>query len=417
MRVLILTHHFPPEVGAPATRLSETARKLQGLGHDVAVLTCMPHYPTGKVPKAYGGKLIQRENVSGIPVVRTWVLAQPNTGFFRRIIDQLSFACASVVAAPFAGRQDVIIVDSPPLLLGLSGHIISRMKGARFVFNIADLWPESAVTLGVIRNPVAIWLAERIERFIYARADLITVVTKGIRETLIGRGLPEARVAYLPNGVDANVMRPLPSDEVLRREWMDPPGHIVLYAGNMGLAQGIGTVLDAAKLLRDHSDVRFVLIGEGGDKQHLLERVRREQIDNVLMLKSRPHSDMPAVLNSADIVLVPLRANKLFEGALPSKVYEAMACEKPVILAARGEAARMLNEARGGLVVEPEQPQQLADAVLRLKDDPQAGEMGRRGREYVLKNVERAAIVNYLDGLLRGLAEDEREPVATGTGT
>jgi glycosyltransferase involved in cell wall biosynthesis len=324
-------------------------------------------------------------------------------------VDQLSFALVSLLGGLVTGPCDVLIVDSPPLILGLPGYLLSRTKRTRFVFNVADLWPESAVALGVIRNRMAIAVAKRTESFIYRKAHLITAVTRTIRSELIRRGLPETKVAHVPNGVDTELFQPGPSDEEVRRSWNADKRHVVLYAGNIGLAQGLGTVLDAAKLLCEESDVHFVLVGEGGDKQRLLDRARLENIRNVVFMPSRPHSNMPAIINSADAVVVLLRAHKLFEGALPSKIYEAMACEKPLLLGAKGEAARMINDAEAGTVVEPEQAQSLADAVLKLKQQQErALEMGKSGRRFAVKHMGRTAIVERLNRLLLDLLYSPR---------
>ncbi len=409
--ILFFSPYYPPEVGAAQTRISETATRLVKRGHQVTVLTKLPSYPLGKVPPEYRGRARRREILDGVSVVRVWSYISPNKGFYRRILSQLSFGClAPFLGARAIGRPDVILVESPPLFDAIGGRILSRMKRCPYVFIVADIWPESAVQLGVLRNRLLIRLAEWLEWSTYRRARAVWSVTASIRQTLLQRGLPEKQVFLLPNGVDTEKFQPS-SQEQARAQLGWGPGFTLLYAGTIGLAQGLSMVLDAAELLRDHADIRLVLVGEGAAKDELVAEAQRRQLPNITFLNSQPHDRMPLMLAAADACLVSLRKLPLFEGALPSKLYEAMACARPIVLAVDGEARQLIAQQAGAaLYVEPESASALAQAVLQLRDQPElARQLGQRGREFVTSHFDRNQLVASLEQRLLSLMEQRPE--------
>lgn len=408
--VLFVTPYYPPEVGAPQTRISETAACLVRRGHRVSVLTTVPNYPTGIVPDAYRHGRRRREERDGVAVRRVWSYVTPNRGFLGRILSQLSFGClAPLLAGRDLGRPDIIIVESPPLFDAIAGRMLARRYSCPFIFTVADIWPESAVQLGMLRNRLMIWMAEWLEWSTYRRAGAVWSVTAGIREVLIGRGLPEEQVFLLPNGVDTNKFRPQPR-EAARAELGWPDGFTVLYAGTIGLAHSLDTLLAAADLLHDHEDIRFVLAGEGAMKAQLKDEAVRRGLRQVTFLDALPHDRMPLVLAAADACLVSLRKVPLFEGALPSKMYEAMACARPMILAVDGEARRLVvDEAGAAVYARPEQPEQLAKAVLVLRDDPDgARQLGTNGRAFVERRFNRDALSAVLEERILALTGGAR---------
>ena len=401
MRLLIVSHYFPPEVGAPQTRLFELARRMVRRGHRVTVLAPLPSYPTGVVPPGYRGRLLLFERMEGVRVVRTWAYATPNRGFVRRILNHLSFTLAALVAAPLTGPADVVFVESPPLFHGFAGAVIARLKGAAFVFNVSDLWPASAVEMGMLRQLWLIRAAEWLERWTYARAAMVTVVTRGIVDRLRATGLPAEKVQLLTNGVDADVFRPVPERDALRRELGVDGAFVALYAGTHGLAHGLETVLEAADRLRARSDVRFVFAGEGAEKERLVARAGELGLPNVTLLPNQPKARMPALLSAADCCVIPLRDLPLFRGALPSKMFEAMATARPIVLAVAGEAAELLVESGAGVCVPPERPDEMARAIAALADDPaRARALGETGRAWVQQHFSRERIAERFERLL-----------------
>lgn len=409
MRVLFLSVYFPPEVGAPQARTYETARWFARWGHHVVVLTGFPNHPTGRIARGYRGRLFMQERVDGLDVRRTWLYPAPNRGLWRWAAKHFSFALSALLAAPLAGRFDAVVVESSALFLGLTAWIIGRLQGIPWVLTIGDLWPETAVAQGQLANPGLIKLTERLADFVYGRADMLVGVTQGICRAVIDKGVPPEKVAYIPNGTDTTLFHPGADGSALRRALGLEGKFVVMYAGTMGLAQGLEVVLEAAKLLRAEADVRFVLVGDGVEKPNLVGKARREGIDNVLFLERQPRSRMPAVLSAADLILVPLRRRPLFEGALPSKLPEAMACGKPVIVTIMGEAAALLEGAGAGLAVEPEQPRALAEAIARIRGEPAlAREMGRRARAFAVEHLERSRLARRLEELLLGLIAERK---------
>lgn len=389
--VVLLTHYFPPEVGAPQTRLYELAVRTAAAGNRVTVVTGMPNYPTGVIAPGYGGRARSIEHMDGLEVIRTWVYATPNRGFVKRLANHLSFCLSSLLALPRLRDVDLVFVESPPLFLGMTAWVYRAVTGAPYVFNVSDIWPQSAVELGALRQRPLIWLAERLELASYRAAARVSVVTEGIRERLEARGVPAAKLFVLTNGVDADFYRPAPKVAAGARK-------VFLYAGTHGLAQGLDVVLDAARLL-DRPDVEFLLVGEGADKDRLVALAAG--LPNVRFGDPVAKAQMPALLNDAYATVIPLRRLDLFKGALPSKMFEAMATERPILLGVWGEAAELVTAADCGLVVPPEDAAALAAAVGRLADDPrEAARLGANGRRYVLEHFSREALCRRFLGLV-----------------
>jgi colanic acid biosynthesis glycosyl transferase WcaI len=398
VHILFITPYYPPEVTAPAIRIHETAMRLVKLRYQVTVLTTFPNFPSGVVPEEYRGHVTLQERQDGIRIIRVWSYITPNKGFLRRILAQLSFGCL----APFLGGRavgwpDVIIVESPPLFNAIAGRLLARYKKCPFIFTVADLWPASAVQMGMLRNRILIRLAEWLEWTTYQRANLVWGITEGICKDITRRGLRPEKVFLLTNGVDTTKFRPLACTETRAGLGWDNT-FIAIYAGTHGLAHGLPTLLDAAERLVAQTDIRIVLVGDGAVKRDLVAEAQRRQLSNVYFMKSQPHERMPLLLTAADVCLIPLRKLPLFEGALPSKLYEAMACACPVILSIAGEAKRLAEqEAKAAIAVEPENADALASAILYLYQHPEQAEiLGERGRAFVEKHFDRSQLVMKL---------------------
>lgn len=412
MRVLFLTHYYPPEIGAPQTRISELAARLVAKRHDVRVLTGMPHYPDGVVPRAYRGRLFMREAMDGVPVVRTWVYAARNAGFVRRLLDHASFTITCLFGAPLVGRCQVVVTECPPLFTALAGLLMSRVWGAKHLFHVADLWPESAVALGGLRNPILVRAATALARFLYDRSDRITVSAKGQKERLTAYGLREDKIVHIPNGVDVDRFRPGAGDPAFRKRHGLTNKFVALYHGTHGVSHGLGTVLDAAALLArrpDATDIVFVLMGDGAERAMLVERASREGLANVVFAESVPHEQVPAVLNEIDLGLVHLRRLPLFDAVQPSKMFEFMACGRPLVLAVGGEARDIVLAAGCGTCVHPESPAELANAVVALRDDRnRRAEMGAAGRRFVERGYTRANLTDQWERTLLAVVGEHR---------
>jgi glycosyltransferase involved in cell wall biosynthesis len=403
MRTLIVTHYFPPEIGAPQARLSELARYWAKAGDEVTVLTGMPNHPTGVVPAEYRGCLRREERVDGYRVLRTWLYAAPNEGMAKKTIGHLSFMVSSVVlGARRSGPADVVVVSSPTFFSVFSAWLLARAKNARFVVDIRDLWPAIFVELGVLTNRWLIRVLETLELAVYRAADLVVVVSEGFKDDLLRRGVPEPKVHTLRNGVDLERFAAGTGDagEARRRLGARPDQTLVLYIGAHGISHGLTSIAEAAAKLAG-SPVHVAFVGEGAAKRQLEQRVMELGLTNVALLPGVPRHEVPALLAAADICLVPLRDVPLFSTFIPSKIFEYLAAEKAVLGAVRGEPADILRAA-GAVVVEPEDVEAIAGGILDLAANPERRKsMGARGREYVQRHFDRRRLAaQYRDLLL-----------------
>jgi hypothetical protein len=402
MRILIVTHYFPPETGAPQARLSGLAAAWASGGDDVTVLTGMPNHPTGVIPLEYRGAIRRRERRGGYRVLRTWLYATPNDGVARKTIGHLSFMVSAVLLGWRAsGPADVVVVSSPTFFSVGAGWLLARLKRARLVVEVRDLWPAIFTELGVLTNRRLIALLERLELAAYAAADTVIVVSDGFRANLIGRGVPAGKVHTIRNGVRSGEFDPQArADPRLRARLGAGPGDcLVLYAGTHGISQGLTSVADAAARLAGQP-IRFAFVGEGADKQRLRDRVAELGLRNVTLRPGIPHERVPALLAAADICLVPLRDVPLFSLFIPSKMFECLAAGRPVVGAVAGEAAQILREA-GAQVVPPADSTALAGAIEVLAADPvRRAAIGRQGRCYVEEYFDRDTLARQYRKLL-----------------
>lgn len=408
MRILLLSHYFPPEVNAPANRVHEHARVWARDGHVVTVVTNVPNHPRGEIFRGYANARIQEERIDGIRVIRPWTYAAANAGFLRRTLNYLVFAFAAVLASWRVEKPDVAVATSPQFFVGLAGAVVARMKRCRFVLEVRDLWPDSIVQLGQVRSPTAIRLLERIETWLYHRADGIVVVTHAFAEHVLARGVRSDRVTVVYNGIDTERFRPQPASDVLLREQDLEDTWRVAYVGTLGLAHGLDTVLEAADRLRD-AGITFLFVGDGADRARLEAIARQRALPNVRFPGLRPRGEMPAWIASCDCLLVMLRDLAVFETVIPSKIFEFLAQERPVILAARGEIRRLVEEAKAAFVIDPEQPKQLAEAVQHVRERPEEAEArARAGREWVEKHFRRETLARKMEGFLEARVGAER---------
>lgn len=389
MRFLILTQYFPPEVGAPQVRLLAMAKALQRRGHEVQVVTAMPNYPRGVVFPAYKGRWSFREEVDGVPVTRTWIYPSTGSRVVKRLLSYWSFTFSALWACLRVPKPHFIFVESPPLFLGVTAWMASVVRRAPYMINVSDLWPESAVSLGIVTNRALIAMAQRLERFCYRHAIKVCAVTEGIRET-IAKTPGSAPVLLLPNGVDLHVFQ---RHENARIEGLDEALAVFLFAGTHGYAQGLEVIVEAARRLRARPEIRFVLVGDGPEKSRIEELAR--DLTNVTFLDPVPVSSMPAIFSASRASIVPLRKLELFKGARPSKILPSLACETPVIYAGEGETVDLIESNQCGIAIRPECPEELADAVVKLADDPGLARlMGAQGRTLVSEKYSWESIVD-----------------------
>ncbi len=395
MKLLILTQYFPPEVGAPQNRLFELAVRLKKLGIEVSVLTAMPNYPQMKIYNGYEGKNYMYEEIEGIPVHRASIYLPKNKSIIQRLLNYFSFVYSSAkIGKNKIGNVDIIMCESPPLFLGYSALYLKRKKKAKLIFNVSDLWPESAEKLRVVTNKWMLKLAYRLEKKLYQKSILVTGQTQGICKNINER-FPKVKTFWLPNGVDVSYYNPSTVTSNWRIENDFSESDILyLYAGIIGLAQGLEIILKTAELVKSNPSIKFILLGSGPEKKKLLSIKTEKQLSNVYFFDAVSKLQMPQIVKASDVSIIPLRKLELFLGAIPSKIFENLAMEKPVILAVDGEARELfVNQGKCALYSEPENAEDLTKNVLLLANNEDLRkQLGERGRIYVEESFNRNTI-------------------------
>ncbi len=385
MKLLILTQYYPPETGAAQNRLHELAVRLKKLGVEVKVLTAMPNYPQMKIYEGYRRKCRIKEEIDGVRVYRSWIYVRSSKSIFHRLLNYFSFVFTSFFAGWFrTGKSDLILCESPPLFLGISAYLLSKIKGAGLIFNVSDLWPESAEKLGLIKSKTLLGMSTRLEECLYKRSVLVTGQTKGIVSNISGR-FPDKQLYWLPNGANLSHYDPDHTKSTWRREHAyDEDDFLVFYGGILGHAQGLEVVLKAADRIRGNPRVRFIIMGNGPLDESLKALKQRLGLKNLDFYDTVSKAEMPAVLAAIDISVIPLKKLELFKGAIPSKIFESLAMKKPILLGVEGEAKEMfIDEGECGLAFEPENEADLAEKVVHLAGSPElCKSLGTKARAY-----------------------------------
>ena len=397
MKLLILTQYYPPEIGAPQNRLHELAIRLKAAGMEIDVLTALPNYPRMEIMNGYENRKNRYEEIDGIPVHRSWIYVTKSKGIFSRLLIYFSFVWSSYWKGRKMKKYDYLLVESPPLFLGYSAMALSKKLNAKLIFNVSDLWPESAEKLGIITNKISLNLAYKLEAKCYKQAFLITGQTQGIVDNIRAR-FPNIKVYWLPNGVDVSFYNPsqIQPGNFRERNGFSQEEILFFYGGIIGHAQGLEVILNAANLLRDSSSIQFVIQGSGPEKETLIALKQTLNLTNVHFLGPVSKKEMPSILKSIDVALVPLKNLTLFKGAIPSKVFEALAMEVPLLLGVDGEARNhFIEKGKAGLFFQPENADELAKQALFLAENlVERLEMGKNARRYVTENFDREKIAN-----------------------
>ncbi|HEX3431031.1 MAG TPA: glycosyltransferase family 4 protein [Rhizomicrobium sp.] len=394
MKVLFLTDNFVPEQNASARRSYEHCRNWVRQDVQVTVVTTVPNFPLGKPQPPYRNRIYARERIDGIEVVRVWSFLAPNSGVVLRALDFASFAVTGFFAG-LAQKADVIVATSPQLLTAVCGALLGRVKARPWVFEVRDLWPESITAVGAMKEGVVMRLLRRLERDLYRSAERIVTVTEPMRARLVERGVPEEKVGVVPNGADLTRLLPRLASAGLAARLRLEGKFVVGYVGTHGFAQGLEVVVKAASLVADRN-IHFLFVGEGARREYLVEMAARLNLQNTSFMRGVPSDTAVEYLALADAIVVPLKNSALFDGALPSKIFEAAAMEKPLLLSANGLSADVVREYNAGIVVQPENPQALASAVLRLYEDRALRDSFRSGCRALAAQYNREALANRM---------------------
>lgn len=400
MKILLLTQWYPPE---PQKVVSDVAESLRDRGHEVTVLTGFPNYPTGKIYPDYRLKLFQRETICGIPVIRVPLYPNHSRSGVKRALNFLSFAgSAALLGSWLVPRVDAIYVIHPPLTIGVPAGLLSLLRGIPFVYEIQDMWPETLRATGMVHSERVLGLLDWYAKRVYRRAAAIRVISPGFRDNLISKGVPANKIHVISNWVDTEFYRPQAPDASLAIETGMVGRFNVMFAGMIGLAQGLDTILDAALLLADCPEVQFVLVGDGADAERLRERVRAAGIQNVRFLGRYPAKEMSRLYSLADLLLIHLRDDPLFRITIPHKVFAYMANAKPILAAAQGDVATVVESAKAGLSCRPSDPQAMSDAVRHFlaMSEAERAILGENGRVAACESYARGPLTARIAAML-----------------
>lgn len=407
MHILFLSDNFPPEVNAPASRSFEHCREWVRAGHAVTVITCAPNFPTGKVYPGYRNRVWQSETMDGIRVIRVWTYIAANAGFLWRILDYLSFMLAATVAASFVRRVDVIVGTSPQFFTACAARLVAALKRRPWVFELRDLWPASIRAVGALRRQGVLELLERLELYLYRRANAVVSVTWSFRDDLIARGIDPTKIAVVTNGVDLSHFSPRSRDQELETQLGLRGCFVAGYVGTHGMAHALETLLEAAERLRQQPDgerIRLLLIGDGARKQALRALAKARGLDNVLFLDSVPKQQVVRYWSLLDVAVIHLRRSELFTTVIPSKLFEAMGMGIPVLLGVAGESAAIVEAAGCGETFTPEDASALAERLLALSQQPARLAAYREAARVAAQTFDRRTLAGRMLGVLEAVA-------------
>lgn len=404
MNILFLSHYFPPEVNAPATRTYEHCKQWVSEGHNVTVISCVPHHPMGKAYPGYKNKWFQVEEKDGIKAIKVFTYITANEGFLKRTFNYVFYMLMTILVAPFIGKADIVVSTSPQFFNGLAGYFVSRLKRARWVLEIRDLWPESILAVGAVKNKKIISMLEWIESFVYRKADHVVPVTNAFKNHIVQKGAKPEDITVIRNGVDPEKFEVIPYDQELANDLRLEGKFIASYVGTHGMAHGLDVILNAAELLKEHEHIVFLMVGDGAERLRLLKEKEQRNLENVYMLGQQPKDKMPALWSISNVSLVLLKKLDLFKTVIPSKIFESMATQTPIILGVEGEVKEIILESGAGVCIEPENAQELAQKLLFLsQNNDEYAKLEVHGRKYVIENFDRKKLAKSYLSLLETL--------------
>jgi glycosyltransferase involved in cell wall biosynthesis len=404
MKIVVICHYFPPEIGAPSARIYEMAKHWVDLGNEVHVITCFPNHPTGIIPDEYKGMKYKEEDVDGIHVHRNYVYATPNKGFIKKTLGHISFMLSSIlISMKKIDKPDVIITSSPTFFSIFSGYLYSLRKKADFILEIRDLWPAAMIELGVMREGLMTKVLEEMELFFYRKSKKLIMVTQSFKENVVSRGINEDKVYVITNGVNQELFYPKEKNQELINKYNLQNKFVISYVGAHGISQNLSTILEVAKTLKDNKIVAFLFVGEGAEKERLKQIATEEELTNVQFIDAQPKELIPEFYNSSNLCLIPLKNIELFKTFIPSKMFEIMACGVPIVASLEGEAANILNDSKAAIVVKPDNAADIALAIEKLMCDKELyNQMKASGPKFVEKNYSRKKLAEKYLEIIKG---------------
>jgi len=394
MKILFLTHYFPPEVNAPANRTYEHC-KIWAKDVDVTVITNFPNHPDGKIFKGYKNKLLQKEKIDGINVIRLWTFITPNEGFLLRTLNYIIYMLAAVFYTTISKiKFDVVIATTPQFFCGLAGKYISILRRKPLILELRDIWPESIITVGALTNKKIIRFLEKLEIGLYNHASKIISVTKSFKANLVNRGINAKKIDVIYNGVTLDLFQD--SKELADEELNSylKSGFLVGYIGTIGMAHSLITLVEAAEELRE-TDVKFVVVGSGADRGNIEKEIIAKKLNNIKIFPLQPKDEIPSIINKLDAFCVHLKKAPLFKTVIPSKIFEGMIMKKPILMGVEGESMRIIENAKCGLSFEPENAHELVEAINKYRKSPEMqSQHAINGFNYVREHFDRKKLAN-----------------------
>ena len=388
MHILFLTHYFPPEVNAPATRTYEHCKRWVASGHKVTVVTCAPNCPDGIVYSGYRNRFRFTEMKDGIKIIRVWTWLAPNKGFLKRILNYVSYMGSAVFHSVAMKNVDIVIATSPQFFCGWAGVLLHWFRRWPFILEIRDIWPESIVTVGAMKKSRVIRYLEVLEKKMYKAADHIVAVGEGYRQKIAEKGISPDTISVILNGVDLDRFRLVTDASANRQKYKGEQKFVCSYIGTVGMAHGLEVMLKAAKTCKNkgRNDIVFWIVGDGAERKNLETQALKEQLHNVVFTGRLPKEEMPGIIAASDCCLVHLRGTELFSTVIPSKIFELMAMNIPIIMAVRGEAQEIVKRGKAGVAMEPDNPDSLLDCIEQIQKE---GKHAFTGREFVAAHYDR----------------------------
>jgi len=405
MKILFLTDNFPPEVNAPATRTYEHCKEWVKKGANVTVITCFPNFPQGKVYEGYKNKLYQKEIIDGIRIIRVWSYMVANKGFVKRTLDYISYAIASFTVGLFI-KTDLIVATSPQFFTAIAGRKLGFWKRKPWVMEVRDLWPESIKNVDAIKDNFVIRVLEKEELKCYKKAKGIITVTDTFKKVITEKGIDNIKIKVVKNGANLDLYHPMSKDETLIRELGVTGKFIIGYIGTHGMAHKLDFILKSAKSVNvKHSEIHFLFIGDGAEKENLLLLLKELKLNNVTFLDPVKKKDVKRYLSIIDVALIPLKKSELFKTVIPSKIFESAAMQKPILLGVDGESRSIIEKYHAGLYFEPENEKDFIEKLLEIKTNADLYKNLQQGCQQLALDFDRKKLAdnmyNYLSTLMQ----------------
>jgi glycosyltransferase involved in cell wall biosynthesis len=400
LRVLLISQYYPPESGSSSMKMSELAEGLVNKGHSVTVVTGFPNYPKGKIFENYRRSILKTEKMNGVRIIRVpLIVPKIRANFIHRMLNHTSFMLTSIYGGLVAEEPDLIYYYSPPLFLGFSAWILGKIYRVPTIVEINDLWPQAPIELGILKNKFIVKLAEKFEKFVYNNTKHLFFYSRTMRNQVVKKGIPKNKTEIHPLWISTKEFSPVSPAEVnkIKKKYKLDGKFSLMYAGLIGLPQGLDIIIEVATMLKDNRDIVFVLVGGGPEEGRIKKESKRAGLENIRFIPFQPKEEIPAFLSAADVLFAHLNPAPFRKGTIPGKILAYMSMGKPLLVAVEGETTDLVNRSNSGLITRPRDPKSIAESLKTLYNKKNMRkEMGRNARKYAIENFEKELMLNNL---------------------